>query len=146
MLHKGENMSKWEKNQKMSNEEGWSCCALPFDIFPEFRDRRSTQKGKINLFPSKCLPSQGVQSWLQAYAHACTHNYSTCGRRQFVTRLLLTSQWWELRVQLGAAGCCQEGAGPGALGCPRGNPYPGPGVGIATNWNECADLLPVQTH
>lgn len=42
----------------------------------------------------------------------------------------------------GAAGCCQEEADPGALGCPG----PGPGVGIATNRNECADLLPVQTH
>lgn len=67
-----EKHEQMRKNQKMSNEEGWSCCALPFDIFPKFRDRRSTQKGKINLFPSKCLPSHGVQSWLQAYAHAHT--------------------------------------------------------------------------
>lgn len=89
-----------KKTKKMSNEEGWSCCALSFDIFPKFRDCRSTQKGKINLFPSKCLSSRGVQSWLQAYAHACTHNYSTCGWGQFPKKLLLSRQWWESRVQL----------------------------------------------
>lgn len=46
----------------------------------------------------------------------------------------------------GAAGFCWDEADPGALGCPRGNHCPGPGVGIAINRNECAELLPVQTH
>ena len=100
MLQKGKNMSKLEKNQKMSNEEGWSPCALSFDFFPELRNCRRTQTGKINSFPSKYLSSQGIQVWLQAYVHARTHMRThTCThasippveRRQFPMKLLLKS-------------------------------------------------------
>lgn len=106
----------------MSNEEGWSLCAQSFDSLPELRNCRRTQTRKRNIFPSKCLSSQGIQIWLQAYAN--THKYSTCGRRQFPMKLLLKSHQWESRghcsslrpAKISFAGCCHGEADAGTPG------------------------------